>query len=123
MPKKPDRDRDWQDLIIKTGYRELAKKHHPDAGGEEKDFQALSDARDALLDGGRVTRVPQISDYGEGVELQLQMEHISTLLTGRSVLWKGPNGFKVQLQLKGGPSTLVADALGKLVEKYVKPRR
>jgi hypothetical protein len=35
--------------IISAGYRQLAKKAHPDAGGSDKAMIALNSARDRLL--------------------------------------------------------------------------
>jgi hypothetical protein len=40
---------DVEKAIISAGYRQLAKKAHPDAGGTEKDMVALSAARDRLI--------------------------------------------------------------------------
>lgn len=34
---------------IKTAYRRLAQKHHPDAGGSQEQFVQITDARDELL--------------------------------------------------------------------------
>jgi hypothetical protein len=41
-------DMSWMERIIKTGYRELVKRHHPDAGGQKEDMQALNASYDAL---------------------------------------------------------------------------
>jgi len=35
---------------IKKAFFKLAKKHHPDKGGDTKTFQAMSQAKDILLD-------------------------------------------------------------------------
>jgi len=38
------------DEEIKTAYRKLAKKHHPDAGGDQKRFAEISSAYDSIKD-------------------------------------------------------------------------
>ena len=38
------------DEEIKTAYRRLAKKHHPDAGGDEKQFAEISNAYENIKD-------------------------------------------------------------------------
>ena len=38
------------DQEIKTAYRKLAKKHHPDAGGDQKRFAEISSAYDSIKD-------------------------------------------------------------------------
>jgi len=43
LPNAPDE-------VIKAVYRALAKKHHPDAGGDPKLFRALSEAYSVLSD-------------------------------------------------------------------------
>jgi hypothetical protein len=35
--------------IVRTGHRELAKKHHPDIGGSTEQMIKLNRARDSLL--------------------------------------------------------------------------
>lgn len=40
---------DWEKEIILAGYRALAKKHHPDAGGNGADFAALGNAKGRLV--------------------------------------------------------------------------
>tara|TARA_B100000902_G_scaffold260049_1_gene246295 strand:- start:1613 stop:2404 length:792 start_codon:yes stop_codon:yes gene_type:complete len=42
--------RDSTDTEIKTAYRKLAKKHHPDAGGDQKRFAEISSAYDSIKD-------------------------------------------------------------------------
>lgn len=38
---------------IRTAYRRLAKRHHPDVGGQSVDFHAVQEAYDALSDPAR----------------------------------------------------------------------
>jgi hypothetical protein len=38
----------WIEKIALTGYRELAKRHHPDAGGQTRDMQEINAASDRL---------------------------------------------------------------------------
>ena len=40
----------WMERLIKTGYRELVKRHHPDAGGTTEDMQSLNASYEALND-------------------------------------------------------------------------
>lgn len=37
-----------QERIVQEGFRSLAKKFHPDAGGRAEDFQELKAAQEAL---------------------------------------------------------------------------
>jgi len=115
---------EWAEKIIAAGFRNLAKEFHPDAGGSKREFQELTEAA-SFLRRVRDHAEPARSQItpGGAWQLQLEMEHISTLLTGRPVYWNGPNGLGVELILRGGPGNLVADVLGKLVERYVKPKR
>lgn len=41
-------DNSSSDADIKTAYRRMAKKHHPDAGGDEKHFAEISNAYDQI---------------------------------------------------------------------------
>jgi hypothetical protein len=41
-------DASWTERIIKIGYRELAKRHHPDGGGSDADMQQLNNAYENL---------------------------------------------------------------------------
>lgn len=38
----------WIEKIIKTGFRELAKQHHPDCGGSVSEMQQINAAYEAL---------------------------------------------------------------------------
>jgi hypothetical protein len=38
----------WMRLIVTTGYRVLASRHHPDVGGETAAMQALNEAAEWL---------------------------------------------------------------------------
>ena len=116
---------EWAEKIITRGFHSLAKDFHTDIPGRStKQFQELTEAA-SFLRRVRDHAEPARSQItpGGAWQLQLEMEHISTLLTGRPVCWNGPNGLRVELILRGGPGNLVADVLGKLVERYVKPKR
>jgi hypothetical protein len=43
-----DASMSWVERIIKTGFSELAKRHHPDAGGNGQDMVALNAAHERL---------------------------------------------------------------------------
>lgn len=123
MPQRC-RINDWEEAIINRGYRELAKVHHPDQGGSRIDFEALKEAHERLtadLETRREIPHRKSGDNGhpKGVELKLEIAHISTLLTGKPVAWTSPEGFTVVLVLSGGPGGLVADAVAKLVQRYI----
>lgn len=45
-----------QAKLIKSAYRKLSRKHHPDAGGREEDFQQIKLAYDILSDPARRQR-------------------------------------------------------------------
>lgn len=47
-------DRDADDDEVKEAYREKAKKHHPDQGGDEEKFKEIQAAYDQIKDGGDV---------------------------------------------------------------------
>jgi DnaJ-class molecular chaperone len=38
----------WMEKIIRVGFKELAKRHHPDQGGSTMDMQKLNAAYDTL---------------------------------------------------------------------------
>lgn len=38
----------WMQKIIKAGFNDLARKHHPDMGGTTQDMQELNASYDAL---------------------------------------------------------------------------
>ena len=55
MPQKNFYDvlgvsRDASDKEIKTAFRKLAQKYHPDAGGDEQKFKEISEAYETLSD-------------------------------------------------------------------------
>lgn len=41
-------DQSWTERVITAGYRELSKRHHPDAGGDTADMQKLNAAVEFL---------------------------------------------------------------------------
>jgi len=41
-------DATWMERLIKTGWRELTKKHHPDVGGSTADMQEINAAYETL---------------------------------------------------------------------------
>lgn len=49
-------DPDADPEAIRRAYRERAKRHHPDAGGDAGEFRRLTTARDVLLDEERRRR-------------------------------------------------------------------
>jgi hypothetical protein len=40
----------WVSRVVETGYRELARRHHPDAGGNTEEMRELNAAVEALRD-------------------------------------------------------------------------
>jgi hypothetical protein len=46
-------------MLINEGYRALAKKAHPDAGGSHATMARLSTLRDALLANHKMPRLPR----------------------------------------------------------------
>jgi uncharacterized protein (DUF3820 family) len=43
-----DADMSWVERIVKTGFNELAKRHHPDRGGSGRDMVELNAAYERL---------------------------------------------------------------------------
>ena len=50
--------RDASDKDIKTAFRKLAQKYHPDAGGDEAKFKEISEAYETLSDAKKVPAAP-----------------------------------------------------------------
>ena len=51
---------------IKSAYRKLALKHHPDRGGSEKDFKAVNEAFSVLSDPSRRRQYDMQQTFGGG---------------------------------------------------------
>ena len=47
---------------IKKAYRRSAMQHHPDKGGDEKKFKAISNAYEILSDEGKRNQYDQLGD-------------------------------------------------------------
>lgn len=45
--------------VVKKAYRRLAKKYHPDLGGDEAKFKEVSEAYSAIEEGSVVFEVPK----------------------------------------------------------------
>lgn len=56
--------RDASDKEIKTAFRKLAQKHHPDAGGDEAKFKEISEAYDTLSDPKKRKEYDQLLMFG-----------------------------------------------------------
>jgi len=116
MPNPKAHAVNWTERIVSTGFRELAKKFHPDAGGTDDEFdrlhKAYTDLREFAKNGGGLE---DRRASAEGVQLFLEMGHISTLLAGQPVVWTGPDGYRVYLRLQGGPGQLLADVVKNLI--------
>lgn len=46
--QQDDADATWIERLVKTGWRELTKRHHPDVGGSTADMQEINAAYEAL---------------------------------------------------------------------------
>ncbi len=106
---------DWKDLIIRKGYRALAKEAHPDVGGTEADFDALTAAQDELRQMIKNAGPAGSDRTNQGVNLQLEINHISALLAGQPVVWTSPDKFQVQITLRGGTQGLITDVISNLL--------
>jgi hypothetical protein len=115
----------WADQIVRTGFRELAKKAHPDGGGTDRDFDDLNDAYQSLREYAKNPQAAgQALSAGQGVNLQLEIAHISALLAGQPVTWQAPNGFRVEVTLRGGTHGLITDVITNLLgSKFGKQRK
>lgn len=51
---------------IKKAFRKLARKHHPDAGGDEEKFKQISEAYEVLSDTEKRTQYDQYGQYFGG---------------------------------------------------------
>ncbi|MBI5231900.1 MAG: molecular chaperone DnaJ [Coriobacteriales bacterium] len=51
---------------IKKAFRRLARKHHPDAGGDEERFKEINEAYEVLSDAEKRTRYDQYGQYFGG---------------------------------------------------------
>jgi hypothetical protein len=125
MPK-PEQKTDWKEKIIRTGYRSLAKEAHPDHGGNDRDFDdlttALSELKDLVKSGAVANGTPNRST--QGVNLQLEIAHISALLAGQPVVWTGPDGFRVDITLRGGTQGVITDVITNLLgNKFGKDKK
>jgi hypothetical protein len=105
--------------IIQTGYRALAKAMHPDTGGTDEEFVELREAYAELTESAKTAQPAKPGTAPQnGIRLFLDISHISTLLTGRSVAWIDPgSGYSVELVLNAGPSALVADVVKNLLDR------
>lgn len=56
--------RDASDKEIKTAFRKLAQKYHPDAGGDEAKFKEISEAYDTLSDPKKRKEYDQLLMFG-----------------------------------------------------------
>ena len=69
MPQKNFYDvlgvsRDASDKEIKTAFRKLAQKYHPDAGGDEQKFKEISEAYETLSDAKKRKEYDQLLMFG-----------------------------------------------------------
>lgn len=46
----------WIERLIQAGYRELAKRHHPDVGGDTNSMKEVNAAADKLRDMARTLK-------------------------------------------------------------------
>lgn len=51
---------------IKKAFRRLARKHHPDAGGDEEKFKQINEAYEVLSDGEKRSQYDQYGQYFAG---------------------------------------------------------
>lgn len=56
--------RDASDKEIKTAFRKLAQKYHPDAGGDEQKFKEISEAYETLSDPKKRKEYDQLLMFG-----------------------------------------------------------
>jgi curved DNA-binding protein len=55
--------KDASDADIKKAFRNLARKHHPDAGGDEEKFKSINEAYDVLSDSKKRSEYDQFGQY------------------------------------------------------------
>ena len=83
---------------IKKAFKEIAKKEHPDRGGNEKVFKEANEAYDTLKDTRKRQEYDTIRKYGQNMGGQGGNFHFTTRLYKNS-----PPSFRIVLN-KGGYS-------------------
>jgi curved DNA-binding protein CbpA len=83
---------------LKKQYRKLALKHHPDKGGNEKDFIQLKKEYDQLFE--KLNKTEETSNAYKNIIDSLINFDIDLEIIGTWVWVSGPNTFAIKDQLK-----------------------
>ena len=63
---------DAKPAAIKKAYRKLAMKHHPDKGGDEKQFKQINEANEILTSKEKLLEYDNLRKYGSSQPLGQQ---------------------------------------------------
>jgi curved DNA-binding protein CbpA len=70
-----DAGKEWPAHLIKSAYRRLAAKHHPDKGGDVEKFKAIQKAYDILGDPEKRARYDESGETNEPNSIHHQAMH------------------------------------------------